>query len=543
MVAIRSIAAAWLLVAVPTDMLGSAACAQPASLPSQVNPDSINESLRREQRRREQLRVDPAAPPPLGDVAPAASDDSAIVTLREIIVDPSAYFRPEELRALVKPFTNRPVRFSELRAMVTAINARYAAIGVVTARAVLPPQRIEDGVLRVRLVEGRVGAVRIEGGSAAAAARARDLVAPKAGTLADARDLEARILRYNRTRDGQLTATLAAGADAGETDINLQLTEPRRVAIESFIDNGGFTSTGELQGGLTLRLTRLFGTNDRATGSFVWSDGTRSLSATYGVTLGDRLRLAAGLQHGLTNVTDGELAAAGVHGVSDTLSGDVAVLVASTPRVSLVASIAGRITDSRVDVAAVRASASRTITAEPRLTLAWSAPNVSIQVSQGVQFATTDERTTSLVRHATLFRGSASLALRPFGTSFVRLRGEWQASAASELNGVLQLLVGGAGSVRGFAPGTLGGDRGGYGALEAGADVRIVGVSMAPFAFIDGASVSTSQVTAAIASAGAGLAIDTGQRFSIQSYVAVPIHDDDGVNRGWRGFIAFSARF
>ena len=49
------------------------------------------------------------------------------------------------------------VTFKELQDLIENFNYLYATKGYVTARAFLPPQTIENGVVKINLVEGTVG--------------------------------------------------------------------------------------------------------------------------------------------------------------------------------------------------------------------------------------------------------------------------------------------------------------------------------------------------------------------------------------------------
>ena len=80
--------------------------------------------------------------------------------------------------------------------------------------------------MKIRLVEGRLGAITVTGGSARSQRRVRGVIALRPGDLADPRDLEARLRQFNRENDGHLRAGLTAGQGLGQTDLELQLIEP-----------------------------------------------------------------------------------------------------------------------------------------------------------------------------------------------------------------------------------------------------------------------------------------------------------------------------
>jgi hemolysin activation/secretion protein len=217
--------------AIVMQMLSAPVLAQSPQLPPAVNPDAINaETLRRQQ---ELNRAQPAPAAPEVTVAPRADQpkaDGAALRFRLTAVrfPDSAYLSAAELAAIAQPYIGREVGFEELRLIVAEVNKRYDAIGVVTARATLPPQTIENGIVSVALVEGRIGDTRVEGGSPEGQAIVKRRVAVPSGELADISAIETQLVRFNRAGDAQLRATVVPGKAFGQTDLVLSLFEPKR---------------------------------------------------------------------------------------------------------------------------------------------------------------------------------------------------------------------------------------------------------------------------------------------------------------------------
>ena len=77
----------------------------------------------------------------------------------------------------------RSVTVEDLNQMVEEINELYHAKNVVTAKAILPAQTVTDGVVRVRLVEGRIGRFFVEGNKKAVAGYFTDRIRLVPGEL------------------------------------------------------------------------------------------------------------------------------------------------------------------------------------------------------------------------------------------------------------------------------------------------------------------------------------------------------------------------
>lgn len=56
----------------------------------------------------------------------------------------------------------KQVTIDDLNRMIIEFNYVYATKGYVTAKAFLPPQEIKEGIVKVKLVEARVGQISIE---------------------------------------------------------------------------------------------------------------------------------------------------------------------------------------------------------------------------------------------------------------------------------------------------------------------------------------------------------------------------------------------
>jgi hemolysin activation/secretion protein len=71
---------------------------------------------------------------------------------------PTAEFRP-----LLKGYENKKRTLSQVRKLTQDITARYRERGFLTSAAFLPPQKVTDGIVQIRIVEGKVGDLQVEG--------------------------------------------------------------------------------------------------------------------------------------------------------------------------------------------------------------------------------------------------------------------------------------------------------------------------------------------------------------------------------------------
>ena len=83
--------------------------------------------------------------------------------LNKVVFDSSAFITQEELAAIAADYMGRKIDNLGMQRLVQAVNDLFAARKLLTAIAYIPQQDLADGVLRVAIIEGRLGAVKVEG--------------------------------------------------------------------------------------------------------------------------------------------------------------------------------------------------------------------------------------------------------------------------------------------------------------------------------------------------------------------------------------------
>ena len=130
-----------------------------------------------------------------------------------------------ELEAMFEGLKNRRVSLADLREIAERIEDRYRADDYFLTRVFIPPQRVKDGVFEVRVIEGRIGAVFIEGGSEAQRARLEAALASLSQEKPiRLKTLERAVLLVDEMPGVGAAGLLRAGAASGESDLVLTLS-------------------------------------------------------------------------------------------------------------------------------------------------------------------------------------------------------------------------------------------------------------------------------------------------------------------------------
>lgn len=208
------------------------------------------------------------------------------IWVEEIRLTPSEILSEEEIASIIRPYEGRHLGIGDLSEVVERLNGLYLEKGYVTAKAVLPPQSLEDGVVRIILVEGRVGEVVVEGNRYTQSDFIVERMSLQAGDLVDVAKLESDILYFNGVYDVKLVARLEAGEAFGTTDTILQVVEPDRWNSEISYANSGREETGAGQFALTVVNRGLFGRSDPFTLTLIGGEASSAGSVTYALPLG-----------------------------------------------------------------------------------------------------------------------------------------------------------------------------------------------------------------------------------------------------------------
>lgn len=174
--------------------------------------------------------------------------DGARFLLSGVRVEGSTVYPASELAPLYSGWIGRSVSLSDMQRIAMAITAKYAADGYALSVAIVPPQQVVDGAVTIRVVEGYVSDVKIEG----QISDHRDLVrrtVEKATRSRPARttDLERYVLLVNDLPGVTADAAIRpSGKGAGAVELVLRVSQSRFDGAVS-ADNRGSKAIGPVQ--------------------------------------------------------------------------------------------------------------------------------------------------------------------------------------------------------------------------------------------------------------------------------------------------------
>ncbi|WP_460805761.1 ShlB/FhaC/HecB family hemolysin secretion/activation protein [Microbulbifer agarilyticus] len=450
-------------------------------------------------RRREQLLMDRPAMPALRliDEVEVTGDprelEGPVFELRSVRFSPSELLTEQQLRDIVLPYLGQQVAHSQLMEIVESINRTYRESGVYTAVAVLPQQEVKEGVVSIRLIEGKLGEIRFEGNEYTSDAFFSEWMGEHQGQeTVDMPQLQADILEFNRLHDERIRAELRRGESFGLTDIVVTVQEPERGFFQTFADNYGYESSGRESLGFMYRRQHVLSGGDRAIAYLSGSEGAQSLSLSYNRPLpGTLWRVGGSVSLTRTDLTEGDFAFSDVQGDSHRLGLESSWLAWSGERLWVNVLGAASYTRSTTDIVDVVISDDAILQGQVGASMNWVGRNWQLTARQMLAYTDfddkSDQETARQATQETLYNGALTGYVRAGTTGFYGiLLSSWQHSNDAQLPGSLSFSLGGPTSIRGYLPSAVSGDRGWYGQAELHYDGwQPWGVTVEPYLFFD----------------------------------------------------------
>lgn len=187
------------------------------------------------------LPVSPTLPP---STEPPLSIRERVFVHRFDLVG-NTVFTAEELATVTAPYTNRAITAEELQEARRQLTLYYVQRGYLNSGAVIPDQQVEDGVVRIRIVEGRLSGVEVTGNTHLRAAYFQDRLRPEPDAPLNVQELQDRLqlLQQNPLVE-RLQAELAPGVQPGEGVLRLGVRETRPYEIGLAVANNNPPSVG-----------------------------------------------------------------------------------------------------------------------------------------------------------------------------------------------------------------------------------------------------------------------------------------------------------
>lgn len=137
----------------------------------------------------------------------------------------------------------RPVTFSDINSFKREIANYYLRCCNIHVAVVLPEQDCTNGVVELRVVESKVGAISVTGNTHFSDEYYLSKISLGKSSLLDSKQITADLRRINNSPFVKADAVYKAGENPGETDIELVVKDKKPIQFYAGADNTGFDVT------------------------------------------------------------------------------------------------------------------------------------------------------------------------------------------------------------------------------------------------------------------------------------------------------------
>jgi len=201
--------------------------------------------------------------------------------LNGIILEGNTIYNKTELTSIYKNKLKKTITIADLFTIVQNITNYYRNNGYIITRAILPPQHVKNGIVRIRIVEGYIGDVSVSGNPKGA----RCLVKAMGNRIKECRPLhlsrlEKYLLLMNEIPATQVKAVLSPSKKkTGAADLTI-VTENKPITGYFSYDNYGTRYIGPQQLTANVGLNSFIASGDSTQFTFVKTPKGKEL--TYG---------------------------------------------------------------------------------------------------------------------------------------------------------------------------------------------------------------------------------------------------------------------
>jgi len=206
--------------------------------------------------------------------------------LKEIKVTGSSVFKPEYFRSIYAAYINQPVTFADMQVITGRIESKYKEKGYFTTLVYIPEQNIKDGVIEVRIAEGKMGKLNIEGNKWFSSELIKKYFHAKENEILNIKAISRDILRINKNPDLDVKAVISQGKDPQSSDISLKVEGKRPWHAGLLQDNRGSRLTGKYRSMVFVRSSNVSGSGDMLFINTLYTGKSSAESVSYNLPIG-----------------------------------------------------------------------------------------------------------------------------------------------------------------------------------------------------------------------------------------------------------------
>lgn len=216
----------------------------------------------------------------------AATPPGPSFVLNAVNITGTTIFNTQNLSPIWQPYLGKKVNFRDLNDIVKLISRVYEDLGYLTTKVYLPPQDIKNGQVEIRVLEGKMGSLKVKGNKWFSTASIEKYFHTYRGEVIDMGEVEKDVMRLNQNPDLNVKSVLSPGADPEAVDVALDAQENFPYHVSVGTDNQGSRLTGRFRRLVALNTSNLTGNEDSLAFNGAYTDLSQGDYLSYQTPVG-----------------------------------------------------------------------------------------------------------------------------------------------------------------------------------------------------------------------------------------------------------------
>lgn len=196
------------------------------------------------------------------------------IYLNKVVFEGATVFNNTELEALTTEYLHRSIRASDIESIRRKVSQHYIDHGYINSGAVLESQSLADGVLKLKIIEGKLTEVRQSGQERLQESYIRDRLLAGSGDPLNVQTLQDSYrLLLGDPLIKQLNAHLLPGAHLGEAVLDVNVTRARPYQLYLGADDYQTPAVGGYTGRIGGWIDNLLTLGERIDAQFIANGG------------------------------------------------------------------------------------------------------------------------------------------------------------------------------------------------------------------------------------------------------------------------------
>ena len=195
------------------------------------------------------------------EIIPDDSSEKVLVT--QITIENATLLSQSDLNEVIFAYEDKELSLKQMQKVADLVTDKYRIKGYATSRAYIPPQTIKDGLLIIRVIEGRLGNLSIEGNRHFKSSLLRDKMSLEPNGYFDYSALQESLVYINEHPDRTASVVLMPGAEPGTTDVVMNIEDNYPFHVTLSYDNYGSRYIEKDRYAVALEHNNLLGFDDK----------------------------------------------------------------------------------------------------------------------------------------------------------------------------------------------------------------------------------------------------------------------------------------